>query len=287
MLGSGWFGVPGDEQAVQDARFTPESTAFFDRVDGAGLLSVRDYLSQRVLNRAGYHNVILTGCPAWYHLPSLGKPLRIPSCLQRVVFTPPRKPLYASQSRQLMEGLRRWLPDATLHCSFHRGIGVDSFTSPEEADTNHRLHVLAQELGFEVHDVAYDLDRIAFYADCDLHVGYRVHAHLDFLSRRRPSVLLAEDSRGRGACEALGLRAFPAWERQPFAEYLNHIPGRVGHALRRRYGPLRADAHLADQVLAYLRQEVESGFRRFVGIPTLLDRAYEEAMRPFVARIPE
>jgi len=43
------------------------------------------------------------------------------------------------------------------------------------------------------------------YEDFDLHIGYRVHAHLYFLSRRIPSILLSEDVRGSGQAKSLGM----------------------------------------------------------------------------------
>jgi len=287
MLGSGWQGTPGDEQTVRDFQFTSDSMRLLRRVDGAHLLAVRDYISERVLRRAGLSNITMTGCPAWHHLPSRGKAMHVPTELKEVVFTPPRNRLYANQCRQLMSGLRRWLPDATLYCCFHRGVTVDQYSSAAEAQDNQIMLGFAREYDYQIRDTSYDLDKISFYDRCDLHVGYRVHGHLDFLSRRRPSLLLSEDSRGRGACEALGLRAFPAWRRRPMVDYLQYVPTRVGHSLRRRFGPFEADPTIADQALAYLQQEADSGFRRYAGIPTILDRTYEQSMHPFLSQLPD
>jgi polysaccharide pyruvyl transferase WcaK-like protein len=52
-------------------------------------------------------------------------------------------------------------------------------------------------------DASRDLDALELYGQVDLHVGYRVHAHLCALSRRRPSLLIAEDGRGRGQAVTL------------------------------------------------------------------------------------
>ena len=45
----------------------------------------------------------------------------------------------------------------------------------------------------EVIDVSYDEKKIDMYLDFDLHIGYRVHAHIYFLSKSKPSILLHED----------------------------------------------------------------------------------------------
>ena len=43
------------------------------------------------------------------------------------------------------------------------------------------------------------------YLNCDLHIGYRVHAHLFCLSQRIPSILVSEDYRGVGQNLSLGM----------------------------------------------------------------------------------
>src|SRR5699024_8576119 len=47
---------------------------------------------------------------------------------------------------------------------------------------------------------------------CDLHIGYRVHAHIYFLSKRLPSILLHEDGRGNGVSEALNSPGIDAYK---------------------------------------------------------------------------
>src|SRR4029453_7482424 len=93
---------------------------------------------------------------------------------------------------------------AERFCLFHRGLRADQFTSKKESAATLSLAAAATALGFKVIDAAFDLSRIAFYKNADLHVGYRVHAHLAFVSYRRPSLLIAEDGRGLGQAETLG-----------------------------------------------------------------------------------
>lgn len=59
--------------------------------------------------------------------------------------------------------------------------------------------------GWKVASLAGSLPKLeALYGNADLHIGYRVHAHLFCLSRRIPSILINEDSRGVGQAAALG-----------------------------------------------------------------------------------
>jgi hypothetical protein len=52
---------------------------------------------------------------------------------------------------------------------------------------------------------------IQSYTACDLHVGYRVHAHIFCSSISRPSVLLSEDGRGVALKEVVGGLSFKAY----------------------------------------------------------------------------
>lgn len=42
------------------------------------------------------------------------------------------------------------------------------------------------------------------YSKSDLHVGYRVHAHILASSISKPSILIAEDGRGKGLYQVIG-----------------------------------------------------------------------------------
>jgi hypothetical protein len=103
-----------------------------------------------------------------------------------------------------MRMLRSRYKDVERVCVFHRGLRADRFTRRRESVANRSLAAAASALGFKVVDAAFDLQRIDFYKEADLHVGYRVHAHLAFLSYRRPSLLICEDGRGLGQAETLG-----------------------------------------------------------------------------------
>jgi hypothetical protein len=103
-----------------------------------------------------------------------------------------------------MRLLRSRYEDAERFCVFHRGLRADRFTPKREAAAVLSLAAAATALGFKVVDAAFDLERIAFYKDADLHVGYRVHAHLAFVSYRHPTLLISEDGRGLGQAETLG-----------------------------------------------------------------------------------
>ena len=284
FLGLGWKGEPGDEFSLEHYRFTPRTLALVRALGDRARFSARDHLSLAVLARNGIPGV-MTGCPVWYDLDCLGNALRIPVEVRRVVFTPPEQQLFHGQSREILRGLRRLLPDAEIVVAFHRGIEADSQTPPKTAAILTEYAAFARSLGCLVEDVSYDLSRIAFYDACDLHVGYRLHGHLYFLSRRLPSVLLEEDGRGRGAAEALGAPSVRAWELTWSSRLARAASSaRMARVLARRYPVKTARPAAVAETLDTVRAEIAGGFARCAAVPARIDATWP-VMEEFVRGI--
>ena len=210
-FGLGWCGRPIDEPG--EFSFTPEALEFLEgahaKIESS---SVRDSITLDILGRHGLGNVAMTGCPVWYDLRFIGTPFAGSRSIESIVFTTPDNPKMIPQVLKALRVVRDCFPDAKIVSSFHRGIASDRYTSQKAAMGYRAMVWGAKALGISSVDVAYDLDRINFYEDFDLHVGYRVHAHLHFLSRRSPSVLLCEDGRGVGMVGGLAMEPIRAWD---------------------------------------------------------------------------
>lgn len=204
-LGTGWKGVPGDKTTERLYHFTNSAQQMLDTMnDTTAGMSCRDYQTKRALINNGYNNVTMTGCPVWYDIESLGKKFTAPKEIKRVVYTPAQDETFSEQSIEVLGFLINKYKNAEIIVSFHRGIGVvDEFTPKSDAENTKKLADKAEKMGAKVVDVSYNRAKLDFYDDCDLHVGYRVHAHIYFLSKRMPSILLHEDGRGNGVSEAL------------------------------------------------------------------------------------
>ena len=213
-LGAGWKGKPGDKTTERLYKFTDSARILLNYMEKtyAGM-SCRDHQTVRTLKNNGYKNITMTGCPVWYDLQSLGKEFQVPEKLSKIVFTPAQDYIYSDQSIEIMNYLKQKFSDSKIIVSFHRGIGeIDEFTPEADAINTKKLANHASDLGFEVVDVSYDADKLDFYDECDLHIGYRVHAHIYFLSKRLPSILIHEDGRGNGVTEALSSPGIDAYK---------------------------------------------------------------------------
>ena len=168
--------------------------------------------------------------------------------------------------------LRQLFPHAERICSFHRGIDEPSSWTSQAERTHHRtIADAAKGAGYRVENVSGAPDKTDFYGECDFHVGYRVHAHIQFLSQRRPSLLLHEDGRGRGASEALELRGIDAFARTKAGELRRVLPvegplAALRHAAQRLGSDYEARGDLLNVLRHRLQLDLDTGFARYAGV---------------------
>ena len=262
-LGIGWAGTVTPHwwrrPTIEPDRFTftPESLAALRRIHASCTVSsVRDEVTRGILHRHGIENVVMTSCPVLFDVPSLGKPFATPTAIRRIVFTTNQHGDFNPQCITAMRRVRALFPSAEFLVSFHRGVEPDALTTWRAARAMRQLRRVAARLGAEVLDAAYSTAVTERYRQCDLHVGFRLHAHVFFLSLRKPTFLLHEDGRGVAFSEAIGLDDVSALEPDP--------AGRLAAAIEREAG---------------------NGFSRFDGVAARIDRFYER-MKQFLATLP-
>lgn len=296
-IGANWNAYPGDEHSRAIVRYSEATTAFLHYVARqVPLLSCREHHCCAVLARHGVANTTMTGDPAWFDLASLDKPMARPQAIERLAFSPPLSPYYVEQAEALMRLLAERFPAAERICAMHlsdadRSTGGkaenSAAMSPQAAAKNRRLRALAAELGFQIVELAGRPDLLSVYDGMDLHVGYECHAHLYFLSKRQPSVLIAEDARGVGFLYTMGAGGFSGFTRAQYETALtrkSHTSGYCTTLAELALAPPRVD--LTQAVGQFLAEELDSGFRRLAGLASYLDETYETRMAPFVRSLP-
>ena len=137
-MGLGWKGFPGDFATLERYRFTSTSLSVLKEISKrTRFLGCRDYLTLEALRRNGIEQGLMTGCPVWYHLDTIGKEMQIPGEIKKLVFTPPHRPMFQQQSIAILKLLEEMFPTATRYCSFHRGITTDN---AHKRDTHERIN---------------------------------------------------------------------------------------------------------------------------------------------------
>ena len=207
-FGLGWCGRPSNPM---EFRFNNDSKRLLDNIHSTvESSSCRDDITFNVLKNCGYQNITMTGCPVWYDIDSIGKDFEAKKSIKKIVFTTAADPKLIKQTYLLMKSVNKYFPDAEITMSYHRGIFPDKYTTYRATIGYLLMYGTAKLINrkIKIKDVAYKLDRLDFYDDCDFHIGYRVHAHLYFLSKRLPSILINEDGRGKGMAQTMNLPVF-------------------------------------------------------------------------------
>jgi len=206
-FGVGWCGKP--MHTPDNFSFTEESIFFLQSIHKKiKNSSCRDVITEKILHNHGLDNVIMTGCPVWYDLDCIGKKYKPPSEVKRVVVSTPDDPRLVFQFLKLVRLVKWTFNSAEINVVFHRGIYPDHATSLKSSLIYILMALVSKLFGTKVKDVSYGIEKMDFYNDCDFHIGYRVHAHLLFLSKRKPSLLINEDGRGLGMVKSMDLPIF-------------------------------------------------------------------------------
>jgi hypothetical protein len=146
----------------------------------------------------------MTGCPAWYDLEKLETPYAFQNDVRSLALSMPAK--MQPGTYELMAWLTKRFPKARKTLSFHHGL-IPAQTQRGRQIARDNFYFAAQAFlkGWHITSLAGSLPKLqALYGQTDLHIGYRVHAHLYCLSQRTSTILISEDSRGVGQALALG-----------------------------------------------------------------------------------
>lgn len=282
----GWNTKRGDFQDMLTFTFSSKSKELLTRFASNGVgISVRDSYAAQILLSQGIENIYLTGCASWYTPEKFDKELIIDK-VQSVAFTPAQDPKYSELSKNMMDLIKKEYPNQKLVCAFHRGIGViDDYTSVEDARNTAELSKYAEELGFEVVDLAYSFDNYQIYDAIDMHIGFRVHGHLYFLSNRKPSLLIHEDGRGVAMSEAIGLSGVDAFQstilKKP-STAVNLISKKTGSS-KRVYPEVRTQA--LEELHHLITMHKLNNYRFMNGVFKNFDVNYQ-VMREFIQALP-
>lgn len=288
-LGVGWRSASGDWPRTRQVVFSPQSRELLDRMTHDGLsLSVRDYHTLNVLRHAGVQNIVMTACPALY-APGVDGGFAAPTKVGRISVSigvrMSQSPAMWRQTLALMEGTQRAFPDAKVVAVFHHSLDEGFEKAYGRGNSlsfaQRRLALWLNERGFEYVDVSGSADAMrAHYEASDLHVGYRVHAHILMTSLMRPSLLLAEDSRGSALRDVLGGHIYESIESTADSLFV-----KVGRRLRVGRFDLQAPEAVVKEALDILLADQAYGWARARNAAAAVEN-HRPTMERFIASLP-
>jgi hypothetical protein len=216
ILGGGTgTSVSGRENVLLGIGKKPKE--LLDRIKKHGeKMSCRDYNTIINLLRAGYSNTIMTGCPAWFDINYIGISDNMSLHLmnpQKICVSDPGRVDNQQQSFAIVEYLQQLYPQSKIQYVFHRGWTKDDFTPKSVAFAQNALKDQLQRIGIECIDISYGSDGFSIYDSCDIHIGYRLHAHIYCLSHKRATIHIEEDERGAGLNSMLGLSQITSYNK--------------------------------------------------------------------------
>ncbi len=278
-LGMGWNSRRSDAATRYGYTFTPVMKRLLERIQNdTGVLGCRDWFSVQVLKQNGLTGAKMTGCPAWYNFDCLANtqvPIQDLSQVKRICVSDPAFVFsYRSQALELVEYLKNKFKDAEIKFVFHRGTAADSFTSSETAAQTQQLIEDLKQIGVWIEDISYGVEGLHIYDNCDLHIGYRVHAHIYNMSRRNFSVLLEEDCRGTGMNEALGLPSLPA-----YSTFANEHSDRICKMMQKILPSRLINLYTIQEVDRLLERFQSTGFIDYHNAYEKMKSTYEQMVK--------
>jgi len=241
-FGLGWCGRPYPR--FQEFKFSTLSLDILKKMHlNIPYSSCRDVITKQILENNGIKNVNMTGCPVWFDQKYIDQDFKYPEKVKRIVVTAPASQNLAFQTIGLLDLIRSKFKQAQLYLSFHRGI-FPGLSTPPRKGIAYMLEALAGKIkGYKIKDVSGSLNNISFYNDCDLHIGYRVHAHLLFLSKRKPSYLINEDGRGYAFSQSLEFQNFDSYDKN----MLHSLQTTIDHDIENNYKSFENTVSVIDE----------------------------------------
>jgi hypothetical protein len=194
------------ENGYRNYFLSNQSLKLLEKINNNYTSSVRDDFTLNILKEHGFHNFINTGCAVLYQNDSEKFKTVNPEKNRNVYFSLGVSYKYSLKMMTQMKSVISYLNHKyNIIVLLHHQIN----------NTDRRLSEILDWLTMKeikYYDISGNSgELIKYYSNCYFHIGYRVHAHMYCLSIEKPSILLAEDSRGTGLNETVNSSVFNSY----------------------------------------------------------------------------
>ncbi|WP_417437319.1 polysaccharide pyruvyl transferase family protein [Idiomarina abyssalis] len=287
-MGIGWKSLSGNWSDSRGYPLLESTKQLLSRMLEDGLpMSVRDYHTLNVLHYSGVNHGLMTGCPATYVTKKIGSSVELKESRQ-VSFSLGVSFLESKslevQMKNLILQTRELFKGAEFVVVFHHSLS-DRFLKSHNASNAHLDGHREFASWLSQNDIKYiDIsgsaeNLIEHYEQCDFHIGYRVHAHIFMSSISKPSVLIAEDGRGKALRQVFGGLVFDAFE--------NVQQGLLGK-LKRKFGfgdTYEVATRVESEVIDNIRYELTNSLPRILPTRHVIDSNFR-VMERFLSELP-
>ncbi|MEZ4800407.1 MAG: polysaccharide pyruvyl transferase family protein [Flavobacteriales bacterium] len=290
-MGVGYKEESGHWQNTSSYLFSNATKKLLDRIEKAPFKSsVRDYHTLNVLLHKGYKNFVMSGCPALYELDKIGSNVSSIKSISKIAFSLGVSYLTSSSMKSQMQRLILALASKygkeAIVVYFHHSIKLDQEGQKAMVDFFEKNQI-------SIEDISGSEKRLVeVYQNCDVHIGYRVHAHIHASSMSIPSILINEDSRGKGFVTVMGGMMLDGYYTLPKFNRsdANLMYKAMGGVKKLSYAvgmgkELEAYQEVVDDVLLNLEYECVHGNPRTKMTRSSIDVHFEE-MKKFILQLP-
>jgi len=291
MMGLGWKDSQGDWLNTYTHSFSQDSIKLLDRIKKDGFLSsVRDYHTYNSLRFQGYDNILMTGCPAYYELDYINKDIKNP-IIKKVAFSLGVSFIHSvsmeAQMKKIILQLKDKFNNKKFDVVFHHSIDFDNMI--KVYGKSHKKHI-EKHLEFikwlEKNDISYvDIsgsaeNLINYYSEVDLHVGYRVHAHIFMNSISKFSILINEDGRGKGVKNTINGIVIDG-----YIKMKKDIVSKILNRLFKNYDRFIENPYAVEEVMNNIDYEIKTNFNRLKISRNAIDNNFN-IMKKFIKQLP-
>jgi len=291
MMGLGWKDSQGDWEDTYQYKLSFDSMKLLKKIENSGYLSsVRDYHTLNLLQLKGFKNFLMTGCPAYYDQKYINNRKYNFSTIEKIAFS-----LGVSfvQSRSMEKQMKNLILklykiySQNLEIVFHHSLDENTINLVYgQASLNHykkhkEFSLWLDSQGINFVDISGNAKNlIDYYSKVDLHIGYRVHAHIFMNSIDKYSILLNEDGRGKGVDKVLGGTTINAYNK-----YRRDFPSRVLSRLFQSYDRIESNQYIEEELFNILQYNNKTHNQVIQRAGKLIDSNFT-IMKNFIKQLP-
>tara|TARA_B100001758_G_scaffold247953_1_gene269032 strand:+ start:17182 stop:18327 length:1146 start_codon:yes stop_codon:yes gene_type:complete len=290
MMGIGWKSQSGDWKDTYNYHLSKMTLSLLDRIESSGYYSsVRDYHTLSALRFNGFNNFLMTGCPAYYDEDFINTDF-ITEDINTVAFSLGVSFMRSPSMQELMKknilACNEKFKDKSFTVIFHHALERDKFQADFRSLSRHIKQHNKFADWLEENDIKYvDIsgsaeNLINYYNTVDLHIGYRVHAHIFMNSINKKSILISEDGRAKGVGSVISgivLDGYLAFREDLFSRVLNKILP--------FHDRFTANSNLTEELISEINYEYKTDFLRLKSSRKLIDNNYI-FMQNFLKQLP-
>ncbi len=291
MMGIGWKSMSGEWKDTYTYPLNHTTLMLLNKIEGSGFMnSVRDYHTLNTLQMKGYKNVLMTGCPAYYDSEYLNKDMHIVQEINTVAFSLGVSFVESKSMEKLMKNLiielKEYFANKKFQVVFHHSLNKDELLKHSSANERHSMKHNQFAKWLEKNKIKYiDISGSAenlmnYYSKVDLHIGFRVHAHIFMNSISKYSILISEDGRAKGVEKTIGGIVLDG--------YLNFRGSNVSKFLNKlfnSYDRYNSNTYINKELFNNIGYEREINYSRIANSRRIINANYK-LMEKFLKQLP-